>query len=81
MPRGKPVGEKRPTGDAITVTGVGEFDPGSPKRIAVARALYPTCPFCRKEDPYNTIYNVLAMKEFTISGLCQSCQESVFGKN
>jgi len=36
-----------------------------------------TCVSC-KEDA-STFNDALSRKEFTISGLCQSCQDSVFG--
>lgn len=40
----------------------------------------PVCPFCRKEiDVENEFRNKLSVKEFTISGLCQQCQDEVFG--
>ena len=34
------------------------------------------CPFCR--DPIGEFRDALSLREFKISGLCQSCQDSVF---
>jgi len=39
------------------------------------------CPWCGKEvDPRTEFRDPLSVKEFTISGLCQKCQDSVFGE-
>jgi len=37
------------------------------------------CNFCSKEA--TKFRNALSQKEFTISGLCQDCQDSVFGRD
>lgn len=37
------------------------------------------CPFCK--EPIGDFRNELSRKEFKISGLCQKCQESVFGRD
>lgn len=38
------------------------------------------CPFCGKDIDVSTEFrNASSRKEFTISGLCQSCQDTVFG--
>ncbi len=37
------------------------------------------CPTCRK--PIGEFRNDLSRKEYEISGMCQSCQDSVFGKD
>lgn len=46
-----------------------------------------TCPTCRKEPeatyegrPVFVFDDILSAKEYTISGMCQDCQDSVFGK-
>jgi hypothetical protein len=38
------------------------------------------CPFCNKEVDINDFYDLLSLNEYAISGLCQYCQDSVFGK-
>lgn len=38
-----------------------------------------TCICCGK--PANAFRDELSRKEFSISGLCQSCQDKVFGEN
>lgn len=35
------------------------------------------CPTCRQ--PVRGFRNAISMKEFGISGMCQQCQDSVFG--
>ena len=37
------------------------------------------CPFCKKEIADDEFLDELSEKEFKISGLCQSCQDDVFG--
>ena len=37
------------------------------------------CPFCRKVIDINSFRSELNYKEFTISGLCQECQDEFFG--
>lgn len=37
------------------------------------------CPFCKIEINPNDFKDALSRKEFTISGLCQKCQDKVFG--
>jgi len=56
---------------------------GNPKAIqeVVAmrlKAQEGLCPTCGKPvvEPFR---NALSLKEFTISGMCQACQDSVFG--
>ena len=36
------------------------------------------CPYCNKE--ITTFRNEKSEKEYSISGLCQECQDKVFGK-
>ena len=38
------------------------------------------CPFCKKKIKNSDFRNQLSKKEFTISGLCQNCQDEMFGK-
>lgn len=39
-----------------------------------------TCPSCKKQfDVTEEFRNEISMREFEISGLCQKCQDSVFG--
>ena len=37
------------------------------------------CPFCRCSVNTDEFRNELSAKEFTISGLCQECQDKTFG--
>jgi len=37
------------------------------------------CPFCSKAVTLDSFKDELSLKEFHISGLCQSCQDSIFG--
>lgn len=39
------------------------------------------CPFCKKEVKMEDFRNALSRQEFTISGLCQLCQDEFFGKD
>ena len=39
------------------------------------------CPFCRNFIIIGSFRNALNEKEFKISGLCQSCQNDMFGKD
>jgi len=40
------------------------------------------CVFCKKPiDPDRDFRNEISRKEFEISGICQDCQDSVFGKD
>ncbi len=39
------------------------------------------CPFCSKKvDPDKDFRDALSRREFGISGLCQECQDKMFGK-
>ena len=39
-----------------------------------------TCPSCKKRfDVTEEFRNEISMREFEISGLCQKCQDSIFG--
>ena len=38
------------------------------------------CPFCGHKDEMEEFRDRLSLEEFKISGLCQSCQDEVFGK-
>ena len=38
------------------------------------------CPFCAKEVNEKDFRDELSKKEFKISGICQKCQDKVFGK-
>lgn len=45
-------------------------------------ALMAICVFCKKPiDPDNDFRNEISRKEFEISGICQSCQDDLFGKD
>lgn len=47
--------------------------PGTQEEIAENR-----CPVCKK--PIGFFSDVLSLNEYYISGMCQECQDSVFGK-
>lgn len=38
------------------------------------------CPFCKEPINESDFRDTLSKKEFTISGLCQKCQDKTFGK-
>lgn len=38
------------------------------------------CPFCGEDINYTEFRDDLSRKEFTISGLCQKCQDDTFGR-
>lgn len=37
------------------------------------------CPLCRRKVDKDKFRDELSRKEFEISGLCQSCQDDIFG--
>lgn len=37
------------------------------------------CPFCEQVVDVNSFRNEISKKEFRISGLCQTCQDKMFG--
>ncbi len=37
------------------------------------------CPMCKEEINLNDFEDDLILKEYTISGLCQKCQNDIFG--
>ena len=39
------------------------------------------CPLCGNKINTNKFRNELSLKEFTISGMCQKCQDKIFGKD
>lgn len=39
------------------------------------------CPLCMKPIKDNEFRNELSEKEFRSSGMCQSCQDKIFGKD
>jgi len=39
------------------------------------------CPFCNKDIWEKDFRNALSLKEYRISGLCQTCQDEMFGKD
>jgi len=38
------------------------------------------CPFCGKDMTNPTFRDVMSLKEFEISGICQECQDEYFGE-
>ena len=49
------------------------FDPGSYQKI-----LKGLCPLCKKEIWDTSFRDALSRKEYSISGMCQECQDGVF---
>ena len=39
------------------------------------------CPFCQRRIVKNKFRDMESLKEYKISGLCQKCQDEMFGKN
>ena len=39
------------------------------------------CPLCGEKINTNDFKNDISIKEFTISGMCQKCQDKIFGKD
>ena len=37
------------------------------------------CPFCKKSVSVRDFRDIQSIKEFKISGLCQECQDEIFG--
>jgi hypothetical protein len=37
------------------------------------------CPLCAEKIDINEFRDELSLKEFTISGMCQKCQDKIFG--
>lgn len=57
----------------------GQFSTG-PTPPEDAQAVLFKCPTCGTQfDPDNHFRDALSLKEFTISRMCQKCQDSVFG--
>jgi hypothetical protein len=48
-------------------------------RDAIVQRALGQCPFCKKEVKEGSFKDALSEKEFQISGLCQPCQNRVFG--
>jgi len=45
-------------------------------------ALMAVCVFCKKPiDADKDFRNEISLREFTISGICQDCQDAFFGKD
>ena len=47
---------------------------------AVKKVEASMCPFCNKPIGNQFFRDKLSRREYRISGLCQKCQDSVFGK-
>lgn len=39
------------------------------------------CATCGKDIEKESFRNKISIKEYTISGMCQDCQDSIFGKD
>ncbi len=39
------------------------------------------CPLCAFKIDVNAFTSELSLKEFIISGMCQKCQDNIFGKD
>jgi len=53
-------------------------DLGLKKEIKLAEQK--KCPFCKKSIDLNSFRDKLSLKEYEISGLCQECQDEMFGE-
>jgi len=60
----------------------------SPQMIAAIESLFPgtkqaiedkCCPFCN--SPIGAFKDAESIREYEISGMCQKCQDDVFGEN
>ena len=68
----KPVAYEDQDGQMNAVTG--PFDPTEQKATLFK------CPFCKATiNPETDFRDTLSMREFTISRLCQKCQDKMFG--
>lgn len=47
---------------------------------AVKQVEMGNCPICGNPINLNDFRDSLSRKEFTISGMCQKCQDNIFGK-
>ncbi len=39
------------------------------------------CPLCAEKIDVNSFTSELSLKEFVISGICQKCQDGIFGED
>ena len=62
---------KRPHDDIMRKMGFDE---------QVNRRQHDKCPFCNKRVALENLRDDSSRKEFQISGLCQKCQDEMFGK-
>lgn len=51
-----------------------KIDPDAFKRLTQWK-----CTICNEEIKENDFKNAISIKEYRISGMCQTCQDSVFG--
>jgi hypothetical protein len=54
-------------------------EPGSNSRVSRAVGIFKRCPECGVSNPRGTIMDCNSLREFTISGMCQKCQDDFFG--
>jgi len=66
----KPMSEKSPE----MIEAIEELFPGTVQAIRDSR-----CPVCKKQ--IGAFRNDLSIREYNISGMCQACQDSVFGSD
>lgn len=66
----KPMSEKTPE----MRQAIEGFFPGTQQAIDEEK-----CPTCR--EPVGEFRNPISKREYEISGMCQKCQDSVFGKD
>jgi len=48
--------------------------------VQMARRAQGDCPFCGRPVRKTAFRDEISLKEFGISGLCQSCQDKTFGE-
>jgi hypothetical protein len=48
-------------------------------REMIAERKFGRCPFCHKQVQPEQFRNEISLREYRISGLCQGCQDEMFG--
>jgi ribosomal protein S27AE len=48
--------------------------------MAITQVKNEICPTCGKEIKFNEFKDRLSVKEYGISGMCQKCQDEIFGE-
>ena len=64
--------DRHSVADRLKNSPAGQLDPAAP--LLTLRGFCPTC-----SEPVVSFRDELSAREYSISGLCQTCQDSVFG--